>query len=118
LWLDVRVYECKAYGLAAYDVAFKRLPFLKMSPLLSYFKTPNLRTDEDRSCKSRHANTNTYEPQSLAELELPFTREELVNYAEHRKAGLAQQHKKMKQPSVSGDDCAQSFSVEFKVVAP
>jgi len=43
----------------------------------------------DKCYDYRYNNTNTNEPQSLAELELLFTRDELVSYTEHRKAGLA-----------------------------
>jgi hypothetical protein len=82
-------YSDRARGLGGYDVAFKRLPFSKTSPLLPYFKTPYLCVDEDRNCNCRYTNTNTCEPQSLAELALPFTRDELVSYTEHRKAGLS-----------------------------
>jgi hypothetical protein len=82
-------YSDRARGLGAYDVAFTRLPFSKMSPLLPFFQTPYLYADEDRNCDCRYTNTNTNEPQSLAELELPFTRDKLVSYTEHRKEGRA-----------------------------
>ena len=60
-----------------------------MGLFLPYFQTPYFDRDVDRDCGYKYVCTNTNEPQSLAELELPFTRDELVSYTEHRKAGLA-----------------------------
>jgi len=60
-----------------------------MSPFLPYFQTLYLYSDVDKYCNFRYTDANTNEPQSLATLELPFTRDELVSYTEHRKAGLA-----------------------------
>ena len=60
-----------------------------MSPLLTYLQTPYLYLDVDKYCDYRYTDANTNEPQNLAKLELPFTRDELVSYTEYRKAGLA-----------------------------
>ncbi len=67
------------------SVAFTRLPFSKISPFLPYFQSPRIFTNNGYL----YPNTNVNEPQSLAELALSFTQEELLSYTTHRKTGLA-----------------------------
>ena len=88
--LYIKLYlPARARSLAGYDVALTWPHFLKISPLLPYFQTPYLYSDVNKYCDFRCTNTNNIEPQSLAELELPFTQDELVSYTDHRKTGLA-----------------------------